>query len=262
MCETSLRRRSFSGIAIMQTLSRSGLEKHWRISANNFRSDYRLWIAVFWDLTAAVSEVLAMLEGKRQLAENCSYLLFSKSLNHALAAFCLAERGLCIDAALASRNAIETLLLLQVFILDSSEDLFRRWSEGEEFKPGWVRNELKAKAPFQVRDVIVSVDEETLELHRTIYRWLSNITHPNRDSVNLTARKASDQSYEIFVGGSLEGMKTLMNAVFASVCQGLHHTTVICIAVFDAARLEKTGPQWSALEKRMSEVARAQSTTT
>ena len=245
----------------MQKLSRSGLEKHWDSSATVFRSEYGLWSSVFWDLVPAVSEVLNLLEGKKRLAENCSYLLLSKSLNHALATFCLAERGLCIDAALASRNAIEVLLLMQVLMLDSSENLFRRWSQGEEFKPGWVRNELKAKPSSEVRDVIVSIDQETHELNRMIYGWLSNITHANLDSLNQTIRKTGDQSYEVFVGGSLEGMNTLMNAVFASVCHGLHHTAVICMAVFDAARLEKISPQWSALETRINEAARPHVTT-
>jgi hypothetical protein len=84
---------------------------------------------------------------------------------------------------------------------------------------------------------------------------LSNITHANRDSVNQTARNTGDESYEIFVGGSLVGMKTLMNAVFATLCHGLHHTAVICVAVFDAARLEKTSAQWSALETRINHAA-------
>jgi hypothetical protein len=189
-------------------------------------------------------------------------VLLSKSLNHALGTFSLAERGLCVDAALASRNGIETLLLMQVFMLDSSEDLFRRWAHGEEFKPGWVRNELKAKSPSKVRDVIVKIDQETHNLNRMIYGWLSNITHANLDSLNQTVRQTGEQSYEVFVGGSLEGIKTLMNAVFASVCYGLHHTAVICMAVFDAARLEKTSPQWSALEKRISDAARPSTTTT
>lgn len=201
----------------MQKLSRSDLEKHWRSSAMVFQSEYRDWITAFWELVPAVSEVLNLLEGKKQLAENCSYLLLSKSLNHGLATFSLAERGLCVDAALASRNAIETLLLAQVLILDSSEDLFRRWSKGEEFKPGWVRNELQAKSSSTVRNVIVNIDQETHDLNRIIYKWLSSITHANLDSLNQTVRKAGEQSYEVFVGGSLEGMKTMMNAVFASV---------------------------------------------
>jgi hypothetical protein len=153
----------------MQKLSRSGLEKHWQTCANTFRSEYRAWADVFWDVAAAASEVLLALEGKRRLAENCSHLLLSKSLNHALAAFSLAERGLCIDAALVSRNAVEALLLLQVLMLDASEDLFRRWAAGEEFKPGWVRNELKAKPSSTVRDVIVTTDQETHELNRMVY---------------------------------------------------------------------------------------------
>jgi len=245
----------------MQKLTRPGMEKHWRSFTNAFRSEYRDWIAAFWNIVPAVSEVLNLLEGKRRLAENCSYLLLSKSLNHALATFSLAERGLCIDAALASRNAIETLLLLQALMLDSSEDLFRRWSQGEEFKPGWVRNELKAKSPSEVRDVIVTIDQETHDLNRMLYGWLSNITHANLDSLNQTVRKTGEQSYEVFVGGSLDGMGPLMNAVFASVCYGLHQTAVMCMAVFDPTRLEKTKHQWSTLGNRINEAARPHTTT-
>jgi len=239
----------------MQKLNRSSLKKHWRVSENIFRSEHRLWIRAFWDLVPAISEVLQLLEGKRRLAENCSYLLLSKSLNHALGMLSLAEHGLCIDAAFVSRNAIETLLLLQVLMLDSSEDLFRRWAEGEEFKPGWVRNELKAKPASTVRDVTVSLDDETHDLNRMIYGWLSNITHANLDSLNRTVRQTGEQSYEVFVGGSLKDTKTLLNAVFASVCSGLHQTAVICIAVFDPARLETTGSQWTALGAQINEAA-------
>jgi hypothetical protein len=245
----------------MQKLTRPGMENHWRSSTNAFRSEYRNWITVFWDIVSAVSEVLNLLEGKRRLAENCSYLLLSKSLNHALATFSLAERGLCIDAALASRNAIETLLLMQALILDSSENLFCRWSQGEEFKPGWVRNELKAKSSAVVRDVIVTTDQETHDFNRMLYGWLSNITHANLDSINRTVRKTGEQSYEVFVGGSLDGMQTLMNAVFASVCYGLLQTAVMCMAIFDPTRLEKTKLQWSALGKRIDEAARPHTTT-
>jgi hypothetical protein len=244
----------------MQNLTRIGLEKHWRSSLNFFQSEYGRWIVVFWDVVSAASEVLILLQGKRCLAENCSYLLLSKSLNHALATFSLAERGLCVDAALASRNAIETLLLLQALMLDSSEDLFRRWSQGEEFKPAWVRNRLKAQSSFEVRNIIVSIDLETHDVNRMLYGWLSNITHANLNSLNQTVRKTGEQSYEVFVGGSLDGMVTLINAVFASVCYGLHQTAIICLAVFVPDRLEKTNHQWSALGKQINEAARPPTT--
>jgi hypothetical protein len=150
----------------------------------------------------------------------------------------------------------EALLLLQMLMLDASEDLSRRWSEGEQFKPGWVRNELKAKSFATVRDVIVQTGQETHELNRIVYAWLGSITHANRESINLTAKRTGDESYEIFVGGSLVGMETLMNATFATVCHGLHITGAICVGVFDAARLKKTGTQWSALEKRINDAVR------
>jgi hypothetical protein len=245
----------------MQKLTRPGMEKHWRNSTNTFRAQYRDWIMVFWDIVPAVSEVLNLLEGKGRLAENCSYLLLSKSLNHALATFSLAERGLCIDAALASRNAIETLLLMQALMLDSSEDFFRRWSQGEEFKPGWVRKELKAKSSSAVRDVIITMDQETHDLNRMLYGWLSNITHANLNSLNQTVRKTGEQSYEVFVGGSLDGMGALMNAVFAGVCYGLYETAIMCMAVFEPTRLEKSKLQWATLGNQINQAARPHTTT-
>jgi hypothetical protein len=245
----------------MQKLTQPGLEKHWRSSINAFHTEYRNWITIFWDIIPAVSEVLSRLEGKKRLAENCSYLLLSKALNHALATFSLAERGLCIDAALASRNAIETLLLMQALMLDSSESLFIRWSNGEEFKPSWIRKVLKSKSSSEVRDVIVTIDHEIHDLNRMIYGWLSNITHANLESLNQTVRKTGEQSYEVFVGGSLNEMQPLLNSIFASVCYGLHQTALICMAVFDLTHLEKNKLQWSALGDRINKAARPQTTT-
>jgi len=240
----------------MERLNKIDVEGHWRSSAIAFRSDYRPWLEVFWDLVSEVSGVLRLLEGRRRLAENCSYLLLSKSLNHALAAFSLAERGLCVDSALASRNAIEALLLLQVLLLDPSEKLFERWSTGEEFKPGWVRNELKSKLTWKIRDLIVTFDQDAHDLNQLTYNWLSDITHANLNSANQAVQKVGDQSYEIFVGGSLNGARALLNAVFASVSGALLWTSVLCLGVFNRAHLEKTTSQWSLFEKRINGAAK------
>lgn len=240
----------------MRTMSRSGLEKHWRDMSNAFRPEYRRWISVFWDLISEVSKIFNLLEGKKRLAENCSYLLLSKAVNHILAMFSLAERGLCVDAALACRNAIECFLLLQLLLLDASEDLFRRWADGEEFKPGWVRKELSTRSPSTVRDVVVTFDNETLDLNRVVYSWLSNITHANLDSVNQTVRQTGQNSYEVLVGGSLDGKHQMLNALFATACHGLHLTAAVCMAVFDPVQLGKSGAQWSALEKMISQASR------
>jgi hypothetical protein len=57
---------------------RSGMEKHWRDTSNAFRPEYRSWISFFWDVISDASKVLNILEGKKELAENCSYLLLTK----------------------------------------------------------------------------------------------------------------------------------------------------------------------------------------
>ena len=61
------------------------LRRHWVHTSSTFRSEWRSWRLVFWDLMAEISDVLGLLEHRRKLAENCSYLLLSKSANHSLA---------------------------------------------------------------------------------------------------------------------------------------------------------------------------------
>ena len=61
---------------------------------------------------------------------------------------------------------------------------------------------------------------------------------------------------EVHVGGSLENQAQLTNALFAMNCHVLQETAVICVAVFDWKRLERAGPKWSALDKRINEAAR------
>jgi hypothetical protein len=241
----------------MKRLSHSALEKHWADLNHRFRSRYRTWIAIFWDLVSEVSKIGMYLEHKSQLAENCSFLLLSKALNHALAMISLAQRGLCIDAALASRSAVETLLLLELLLLDASEGLFQKWSDGEEFKPAWVRKELESRSPSTVKEVVVTIGQETHDLNRLIYRWLSEITHANLDSLNHTVMSMGGNSFEVSIGGSLDGRDTLLNAVFAITCHGLHSAAILCIAVFDPIRLKNEGLHWSSLEKRMNEANEA-----
>ncbi len=156
----------------------------------------------------------------------------------------------------ASRSAVETLLLLQLLLLDASENLFQRWSGGEEFKPGWVRNELKTRSPSTVREVIVTIDQDTHDMNRKIYSWLSEIAHANLDSLNQTVKPMGENSFEIFVGGSLDGTDHLLNALFAVTCHGLHFAAILCIAIFDPVRLKHDGSRWSSLEKQISEAAR------
>ena len=96
-----------------------------------------------------------------------------------------------------------------------------------------MRNELKAKSSWQVRDVIVTIDQDTHELNRMIYGHLSNITHADLDSVKQTVRKTGDQSYEILMGVSLHGAHTLLNAAFASMSPAFHQTAALCLAVFN-----------------------------
>lgn len=99
----------------MPKLTVKNLDRHWVWTSSVFRED-QSWLKLFDEVVAQTSDVMSELQGKRQLAENCSYLLLSKSVNHILSMWTLANRGLNVDASLCARNAVETLLLLQIWL--------------------------------------------------------------------------------------------------------------------------------------------------
>lgn len=237
----------------MQRLSKSGITKHWDGSGEIFRSRYRAWTSVFWDLISDVSHIGVRLEGKQKLSANCTFLLLAKGLNHSLAMLSLAQRGLCVDAALAARNAIETLLLLQVMLLDESENLFQNWIGGKQFGAGWVRKEFEPITPKLVQRGIV-IDHQDHDLNKQIYKWLSDITHPNLDSLNHTVRPSGNNSFEVFVGGSLSE-PNILNALFAAICRTLLHAAVICLVTFEPDRFEKEAQSWQTLQGRINDAA-------
>ena len=186
----------------MKNITLSNLERHWAIISREFHFEYQPWVSTYSDLLQTVGGILVTFEGRRKLAQNCCYLLLSKAINHSLSMYSLANHGLCIDAALCARNALETLLLLQLCTLDTSEDLFRRWSNGESFQPAWVRRELDRLSEVQVRDVIVSLPEPD-DTYSFAYKWLSEITHANLVSLEHSTRLKSSGSHEVIVGGGI-----------------------------------------------------------
>src|SRR5437016_2276279 len=88
-------------------------EKHWEELARQFAADHSPLCSAFAGTILLISRLCAELQGKKRLAENCSYLLLAKALNHSLAAYSLLQRGLVIDAALSARNGLETTLMLE-----------------------------------------------------------------------------------------------------------------------------------------------------
>ncbi len=228
------------------------IEQHWASNSRQFRKTHASWLSTYADLINVVGGILDTLEGRRQLVENCSYLMLSKAINHSLSAYTLITRGLVIDAALSARNSIETLLLLQLCILDPSENLFRRWSKGESFKPSWVRKELEKLGEVSVRGVVVS--RPPLEgNYALLYKWLSEITHANLASFNETAIAQSADDIQVSVGGSAANKETTINVVFSALCFTLLITGVLCGSVFSLKYVEDNKDSFDRLGKRIDQ---------
>jgi len=203
-----------------------------------------------------IGEILEEISGRSRLSENCVYLLLSKSLNHSLSSFTLAERGLMIDAALSARNGLESLLLLQLCTLDASESLFQRWSNGESFRPAWVRKELGKLDDIEVRDVIVGRPAPD-DTYATSYRWLSEITHANLASLNYTVRPTgSEKNFEVVIGGTIRNQETTINAIFSVLCFTLLHTAVLC-SVFALHYVEGNKDKLSILQRTVDQTTQA-----
>jgi hypothetical protein len=222
-------------------------------NATLFRDLYKEYISLFWDHVFEVSRFTETLKGRKRLAENCSYLLWAKGLNHSLASYASLERGLLVDSALCARNAVESFLLLELLCKDESEQLFLKWSKGDEFKPSWVRKELEKKKEVYVRDVIISRGIEEDESDRFIYKWLSEITHANLSSLEYISRKVDENSFEIQVGGFVEGKRGFISTIFAVLCMSINRVLSICSGVFDVKYLEASSNKYkSMLEKAVN----------
>jgi len=240
----------------MKNFTLSTIEHHWTIISREFHSEYRPWISVYSNLLETVGGILNTFEGRRKLAENCCYLLLSKAINHSLSMYCLANRGLCIDAALCARNALETLLVLQLCAVDLSEDLFKRWSHGESFKPGWVRRELDKISQVQAHDIVIQLDPGD-DTHALSYKWLSKITHANLESLWYSTRRKQIGSNEVIIGGDIQDSRAILNAIFHVVCRTLLWTAIMCASVFSLKHLEDKHREFSKLRQEIDRTAKS-----
>jgi hypothetical protein len=238
-----------------KTITLPNVERHWQYNEAEFSRTYSAWIGVFGDLISQVSDVLHTLAGRRALAENCSYLMFSKGLNHSLAMYSLIRRGLCIDAALSARNAVETLLLLELCATDSSEKLFRQWSDGKSFQPRWVRKQLASRKEVALRDVIISSDSQTHDLHSFVYKWLSEITHANLRSLDYSVAKSGANGFDMLIAGSVVHSRAFINAMFAVVSHVLLNAAALCCAIFSLEHLEDNRGMFQDLAMRVDSVS-------
>jgi hypothetical protein len=183
----------------MTTYTLPDLERHWAASTLTFAQELPSCQAFFEQLPKTASGVAAAISGRRALAPNCAYLLLVKSLNHAFATYVLLQRGLVVDAALSVRNALETVLLLE--LLSLRPDLCEQWSQGKELRPAEVRQHLAAASTVQVGDLVIERPNEYADA-RFAYAWLSRITHANLESLNHAATRVDENGFVLHVGGA------------------------------------------------------------
>ena len=228
------------------------IERHWKNNQAILQTGFQDWMAIFKELVPVATEVAASLEGRRSLAENCTYLLISKGINHSLATYTLISKGLLIDASLTARNAVETFLMLELFATDPTEVYFKEWADGKEFKPAWVRSKLGSFLSATVREVVITCDDDFYETIRMAYSFWSGITHSNLKSAQYSVRALPDGSLEVPTGGGLRGQNALVNCLFAVTCSGLLRSILIASAVFSVKLLQDVGSRLAVIQARIN----------
>lgn len=178
----------------MTTYTLPDLERHWAASVVSFAPELPTCQAFFEQLPKTASGVAAGISERR------AYLLLVKSLNHAFATYLLLQRGLVVDAALSVRNALETLLLLE--LLCSRPELCEQWSQGKELRPSEVRRHLAAPPTMRTGDLIIERSESEYADATFAYAWLSRITHANLESLDHAATRVDDDRFVLHVGGA------------------------------------------------------------
>jgi hypothetical protein len=228
----------------MPQYSISGLEKHWLANRGRFQAESGACREVFAELISMMSDLGALLSGRKVLEVNRAYLLLVKAINHIASTLLLVERGLIVDAALTARNALETLLLLE--LLTKKPELCLKWSTGEKFTPGAVRKQLASLPRVEVGELAIEVSSDTWDDIRFVYDWLSQITHANLDSLNHAASQSGANSFELHVGGSLS------RPVAIAIAKSLGYTSLrslaTCLAVYEPSALQTMSPQLKRLE--------------
>lgn len=236
----------------MPTYSLDGLQGHWASSVAQYKKEHGDCRAVFEQVVHLASIVAGCLVSRRAMAPNCCYLLLAKALNHSLATFVLAERGLSVDAALTSRNALETLLLLE--LLSKRSELCQEWANGREFKPSEVRNHLSQNPSTEVGDLVINVTGGAYEDARFVYGWLSKITHANLESLNFATSSAGDNAFTVHVGGQLS--RPVLVALAKVIGTTFVRSLLTCCAAHAPLLLEERHADFKVLEARLAALGR------
>ena len=185
----------------MPTYSLDDLERHWRSTCRSFDDTFADCVAVFREMFRCASPVGSAFAGRRALEPNCAFVLLAKVLNHASATFVLLRRGLLVDAALTSRNAVETSLLLELLAKEPS--LCEEWIRGKRFRPSDVRRRLAELPSVALGELVIDVTPDEYDDTRFAYDWMSRITHANVESVGHAVQKKGANDFELKIGGAL-----------------------------------------------------------
>jgi non-ribosomal peptide synthetase component E (peptide arylation enzyme) len=201
----------------MPSYSLDQLERHWRWTSRSFDREYADCIAMFRELFRSASSLASALTSRKTLEPNCAFVLLAKMLNHVSASFALLQRGLLIDAALTTRNAMETGLLLELLCKEPSE--CESWSAGKTFRPSDVRKRLAALPSVTIGELIVEISADEYDDARFAYDWMSRISHANVESYGHMARKRKADQIELTIGGSLSRPEIIaLTKIIGSCC--------------------------------------------
>lgn len=227
------------------------IDRHWQSNHGDFVRLYADWVEAYRILIPLTGEVIRLLQGRKALAENCTHLLLSKAFNHTLATYTLIPCGLLIDAGLSARNGLETLLLLELLMTDSSERHFNDWALGKEFRPGWVRQQLGTNLSTTVRDVVITFNDDYYETVKIAYSFFSDITHANLRSAEHSVKGDHTTQLIVPTAGHLDEKEALINCLLAVLGNGLHRCSIIASAVFDPGFLKSHGTEFTEAQRRM-----------
>ena len=238
------------------TYSRLEIENHWLKTSELFKKTHEELVTVFSSIIPISFEVANSLEGRKKLPENCTHLLLSKAINHSLSMYALVEKGLLIDGSLSARNAIETFLMLEFFATDPHEKYFEQWSNGKEFKPSFVRNQLGTSLTAIVREVEITFDDDFYETVKLAYSFFSGITHSNLKSAEHSVRLKGKGQFELPTGGHIEDKEALIRCLFVVTGAGLIRSILISSSVFSLELLKEISPRIKQAQKLLNSVSK------
>ncbi|MEJ1386149.1 MAG: DUF5677 domain-containing protein [Candidatus Sedimenticola sp. (ex Thyasira tokunagai)] len=227
--------------------------KHWAVNSKDFAAKFKSFNQLLSELILLSEDASKQFSGAKKPLENTAFLLLGKSLNHILSSQVLLEKGLLIDAALTTRNALETLLLLQAILLDPEEKYALQWLNGKQFKPSWARKRLEKVQDIKVRDVVVSSSDD---VNKMAYSWLSDITHANLSSFGYSMSSTGNNSYEVYIGGSIKGQEAPIKAIYAVLLSTLLQATVLTTCVLCLPWFETKAETFKKIQSDIDEITR------